>query len=701
MSAGPPPEALCSIPAMSDSLGEGRDNHHSEKATKTRRQVVGGAAAALGTLGIAIAPQDAVAQTSQSVEADVAVLRESPLNLGLPEYAALQVDDDWSPVLQAGLEAASLATGPQLLIPKGTHRIETAIVKDFTHLSAGLRIQGQGAGSRLVIATGEGVDAITIDDCSDLVIDDVYFAGTVGTLDDCKSALYFRGSRPHTVTLQNCGFYGLSVRSSTGRAVLQADFASLRVLRTTFRGCAASSGTDKSVIRADYWDRILLEDVDFYDWGVIDGVYHAKSAHSMSPWGWLMIGQPSSASVDAFSQRQVLLRRVRMDEGGYQGVSSRFAAFGPRIDSMVLDDVIVNGSAVRDGTAFYLRNIDRLWMRDCIAGGQMANPEQRDGVLLYDVTQADLERVVLRDRYDRLRTIRTRSLILKNCRYRTLTTDESLTTLVRGTAPALMMEGGDLAAPPAGRGLVVVSPDGTKAARIGIDNRGALLSTPVLSVSHPVSLTGLAAWYKADAGTSSTEDGTPLSTWNDQSGNGRHLVQGTAAARPLYKSAIVNDQPVVRFDGVNDLMAVAFGLTQPAHVFIVFRPGPGPTPNGGTVVDGFEVNAMRLARASATAVQIRAGSWGPARIVDFSRFHQFEAEFAGDSSRLYIDGDAGASGDAGTRSAGGVTLGGAGGGGSGAWLGCEIAEILVYDTIQSGPDRGLINAYLRDRWATP
>lgn len=499
------PEPDCKIRTMSDSLDPEHDEQRRDQRATTRRRFVG-TAASLGTAAVVVAPKDAVAHPPQSLRADVEVLRESPLNLGLPEYARLQVGDDWSPVLQAGLKAASVATGAQLLIPKGAHRIETAVTKDFKKLTAGLRIQGQGAGSKLVVATGAGVDAITLDNCPDVVIDDVYFVGTVGTLNDCKSALYFKGKRPHTATLQDCGFYGLSVRSSTARAVIQANSASLRILRTTFRGCAASSGTDKSVIRADDWDRILLEDVDFYDWGVIDGVYHAKSAAAsgMSPWGWLMIGQPSSPSVDAFSQRQVLLRRVRMDEGGYQGVSSRFAALGPRIDSVVLDDVIVNGSAARDGTAFYLRNIDRLWMKDCIAGGQMANEDQRDGVLLYDVSQAELERVTLRDRYDRLSTVRTPSLILKDCRYRTLTTDESLTTLVRGTSPALLLDGGDVAAPRAGSGLVVMSPDGRKAARIGIDDDGALLATPVISALHPVSLTGLVAWYKADSGTSST-----------------------------------------------------------------------------------------------------------------------------------------------------------------------------------------------------
>lgn len=148
-------------------------------------------------------------------------------------------------------------------------------------------------------------------------------------------------------------------------------------------------------------------------------------------------------------------------------------------------------------------------------------------------------------------------------------------------------------------------------------------------------------------------------------------------------------------------MTADFKLIHPAHIFIVFRPGPGRTINGGTVLDGFRANTLRIARASPRAAQIGTGTWGPARTVDFSRFHQFEAKFAGDSASLAIDGDAGTTSDAAARSAGGVTLGGAGGGGSGVWLGCEIAEVMVYGSIQSGANRGSIDTYLRDKWATP
>lgn len=76
----------------------------------------------------------------------------------------------------------------------------------------------------------------------------------------------------------------------------------------------------------------------------------------------------------------------------------------------------------------------------------------------------------------------------------------------------------------------------------------------------PTTITGLALWFKADAGLLDasdapiTVDGTAIKTWQDQSGNTKHAVQATGANQPLYKAGITNGKPVVRFDGSNDTL---------------------------------------------------------------------------------------------------------------------------------------------------
>lgn len=69
----------------------------------------------------------------------------------------------------------------------------------------------------------------------------------------------------------------------------------------------------------------------------------------------------------------------------------------------------------------------------------------------------------------------------------------------------------------------------------------------------PASLTGLAAWYKADAGV--TDDGSGnVTAWNDQSGNGWHL-SASGSARPKTGTRSLNSLNVLDFNGSSNYMA--------------------------------------------------------------------------------------------------------------------------------------------------
>ncbi len=72
----------------------------------------------------------------------------------------------------------------------------------------------------------------------------------------------------------------------------------------------------------------------------------------------------------------------------------------------------------------------------------------------------------------------------------------------------------------------------------------------------PLSLSP-AVWLKAD--TLALADGDPVGTWADQSGNGRDLVQATSAAKPMFKTAVLNGRPAVLFDGVDDVVEYVGG----------------------------------------------------------------------------------------------------------------------------------------------
>ena len=85
----------------------------------------------------------------------------------------------------------------------------------------------------------------------------------------------------------------------------------------------------------------------------------------------------------------------------------------------------------------------------------------------------------------------------------------------------------------------------------------------------PPQLSGLQFWLKADAITG-LNDGDPVTTWNDSSGSGRNAT-GVGAARPIYKTNIINGLPALQFSGaqIMSLAAIDLSATQGATLFCV------------------------------------------------------------------------------------------------------------------------------------
>lgn len=91
-----------------------------------------------------------------------------------------------------------------------------------------------------------------------------------------------------------------------------------------------------------------------------------------------------------------------------------------------------------------------------------------------------------------------------------------------------------------------------------------LVNTVGLTRFSPSTVSGCVYWFKADA--LSLNDGDPVASWTDSSGNARHAT-GTGTQRPTYKTNILGtpgslDLPVVRFNGTtNGLVTPTIDLT--------------------------------------------------------------------------------------------------------------------------------------------
>jgi hypothetical protein len=83
---------------------------------------------------------------------------------------------------------------------------------------------------------------------------------------------------------------------------------------------------------------------------------------------------------------------------------------------------------------------------------------------------------------------------------------------------------------------------------------------------------GLRLWLDAADTSTIVEDASGfVEQWQDKSGNDFDAFQATAAERPILHTSALNDRPAVRFDGINDGMAIDDALREAGDytVFIV------------------------------------------------------------------------------------------------------------------------------------
>lgn len=88
----------------------------------------------------------------------------------------------------------------------------------------------------------------------------------------------------------------------------------------------------------------------------------------------------------------------------------------------------------------------------------------------------------------------------------------------------------------------------------------------------PLKLPLLRIWLDASQITG-LADGADVTTWLDMSGNGRNFTQAVAGAKPHYTLNILNGKPVVRFDGIDDILSDSLNpiMAEPVSIIMVAK----------------------------------------------------------------------------------------------------------------------------------
>lgn len=220
---------------------------------------------------------------------------------------------------------------------------------------------------------------------------------------------------------------------------------------------------------------------------------------------------------------------------------------------------------------------------------------------------------------------------------------------------------------------------------------------------RPWHLSGLAMWLDgADAASIALDGSNNVSQWSDKSGNGRHVLQGSATLRPSYTSSNqVNGITVPRFDGSDDTMSTTGGSTisQPSTSYVVFKFESGGAANP-TLWDGSS-SRQWLVLPSSTSVQAYANAALTPTVSNLvGAVTQVGVLYSGGSSTIRMNGSQISSGNLGSAGIGTNVVVGSNPFGLGSFKGC-IAELLIYSKALSTTERDNVESYLKARWGTP
>ncbi len=244
------------------------------------------------------------------------------------------------------------------------------------------------------------------------------------------------------------------------------------------------------------------------------------------------------------------------------------------------------------------------------------------------------------------------------------------------------------------------------------------------AVVTPDQLDGLALWLKSDVGV--TYDNLGVSRWSDQSGLERDGVQDNAVSRPAFVAHGLGQRPVLRFDGVDDRLAIEDLNFSAAQNGVTIYAVARSTSNAAQVVISFDdeqywelllsqgdANAPRAQWRTADSTATLHTLPSTLRLSD-TRWHVlagwFEAGAAPDK-QLLVDGvsNAQATAHGGNSLGAGATRFGFLGVGSQAagfdgaveadgFLAGEIAEIVLFTRALDATEREQLDVYFSQRY---
>jgi hypothetical protein len=209
---------------------------------------------------------------------------------------------------------------------------------------------------------------------------------------------------------------------------------------------------------------------------------------------------------------------------------------------------------------------------------------------------------------------------------------------------------------------------------------------------------GATAWFDASDPYTIIETSGAVSQWNDKSGNGYDLTQGTGANQPTTGSRTLNGLNVLDFDGTSDYLAQSSAFSASLSSWTVFAVMQADsTASIMYVVDGLSGGSRSaVGHGSSTQYRLYQGTTVLEGGTADASEHILRGVFD-TTDTLHVDGVSVISGNSGTGSLTGVVAGAQFNEAGAFWNG-TIAELIVVDGTLTADEISRVENYLANKW---
>jgi hypothetical protein len=213
-------------------------------------------------------------------------------------------------------------------------------------------------------------------------------------------------------------------------------------------------------------------------------------------------------------------------------------------------------------------------------------------------------------------------------------------------------------------------------------------------------------WLDAADTSTITESSGSVSQWNDKSGNGYNVTQGTGLNQPTTGSATINGLNVLTFDGSNDRMlnSAVPSSSRPHSYVAVVKETAGQTATKSILnAEGF-TTLQEMAIFFRTVSSIRRfeafanGGFTSSIALTTTNTNIVYLKLDGANSEIGFNNQSVAMNIAGTTRRAGLYVG-SNSAGTGENFNGQIAEVFYFNSALTENQKRVLFAYLASKWA--